>query len=71
MINDLPTIFEVVTGSVKKQGKDKSLVSNNSSNKSKTGSKGVSQIFSILFHFHLMNGDLCLNGVGLIKNFGP
>ncbi|XP_022966039.1 PHD finger protein ALFIN-LIKE 4-like [Cucurbita maxima] len=40
MINDMPTIFEVVTGGVKKQGKDKSLVSNNSSNKSKTGSKG-------------------------------
>ncbi|KAG7021348.1 PHD finger protein ALFIN-LIKE 5, partial [Cucurbita argyrosperma subsp. argyrosperma] len=40
MINDMPTIFEVVTGGVKKQGKDKSLVSNNISNKSKTGSKG-------------------------------
>ncbi|KAG7030505.1 PHD finger protein ALFIN-LIKE 5, partial [Cucurbita argyrosperma subsp. argyrosperma] len=40
MINDLPTIFEVVTGSVKKQGKDKSLVSNNSSSKSRTGPKG-------------------------------
>lgn len=52
MINDLPTIFEVVTGNVKKQGKDKSLVTNNSSNKSKTGSKGVNIIFSILVHFH-------------------
>ncbi|XP_038890772.1 PHD finger protein ALFIN-LIKE 4-like isoform X2 [Benincasa hispida] len=40
MINDLPTIFEVVTGSVKKQGKDKSSVSNNSSNKSKMGPRG-------------------------------
>ena len=52
MINDLPTIFEVVTGSVKKQGKDKSLVSNNSSGKSRTGPKGVKRIFCILFHFH-------------------
>ncbi|XP_020536502.1 PHD finger protein ALFIN-LIKE 4 isoform X2 [Jatropha curcas] len=39
MINDLPTIFEVVTGSVKKQAKDKS-VSNHSSNKTKSSSKG-------------------------------
>lgn len=58
MINDLPTIFEVVTGSVKKQGKDKSLVSNNSSNKSKMGPKGVNRIFSIIFHFRLLNNDL-------------
>ncbi|XP_050219978.1 PHD finger protein ALFIN-LIKE 4-like [Mercurialis annua] len=39
MINDLPTIFEVVTGTVKKQPKEKSSVSNHSSNKSKPGSK--------------------------------
>ncbi|KAL3744706.1 hypothetical protein ACJRO7_013898 [Eucalyptus globulus] len=39
MINDLPTIFEVVTGSAKKQSKEKSSVSN-SSNKSKSSSKG-------------------------------
>ncbi|XP_012454939.1 PHD finger protein ALFIN-LIKE 3 [Gossypium raimondii] len=40
MINDLPTIFEVVTGGVaKKQTKEKSLVSNHSSNKSKSNSK--------------------------------
>ncbi|XP_010519833.1 PREDICTED: PHD finger protein ALFIN-LIKE 4-like [Tarenaya hassleriana] len=36
MINDLPTIFEVVTGSAKKQTKEKSSVSNFSSNKSKS-----------------------------------
>ncbi|XP_044472066.1 PHD finger protein ALFIN-LIKE 4-like [Mangifera indica] len=42
MINDLPTIFEVVTGSAKKQGKEKSAVSNHSSNKSKSSSKGRS-----------------------------
>ncbi|THG15134.1 hypothetical protein TEA_005494 [Camellia sinensis var. sinensis] len=41
MINDLPTIFEVVTGSIKKQVKDKSSVSNHSSNKPKSNSKGV------------------------------
>ncbi|KAF3439650.1 hypothetical protein FNV43_RR17928 [Rhamnella rubrinervis] len=40
MINDLPTIFEVVTGSAKKQSKEKSSVSNHSSNKSKSSSKG-------------------------------
>ncbi|KAF2297545.1 hypothetical protein GH714_038665 [Hevea brasiliensis] len=40
MINDLPTIFEVVTGTVKKQLKEKSSVSNHSSNKSKSGLKG-------------------------------
>ncbi|XP_028068390.1 PHD finger protein ALFIN-LIKE 4-like isoform X3 [Camellia sinensis] len=40
MINDLPTIFEVVTGSIKKQVKDKSSVSNHSSNKPKSNSKG-------------------------------
>ncbi|KAI6682009.1 hypothetical protein NL676_035890 [Syzygium grande] len=39
MINDLPTIFEVVTGTAKKQSKEKSSVSN-SSNKSKSSSKG-------------------------------
>jgi hypothetical protein len=41
MINDLPTIFEIVTGAVKKQAKEKSSVSNHSSNKSKSSSKGV------------------------------
>jgi hypothetical protein len=38
MINDLPTIFEAVTGLAKKQGKEKS-VSNNSSTKSKSNTK--------------------------------
>ncbi|KAJ4842268.1 PHD finger protein ALFIN-LIKE 4 [Turnera subulata] len=38
MINDLPTIFEVVTGTAKKQTKEKSAVSNNSSSKSKSNS---------------------------------
>lgn len=39
MINDLPSIFEVVTGNTKKQVKDKSAASNHSSNKSKPNSK--------------------------------
>ncbi|CAH9130169.1 unnamed protein product [Cuscuta epithymum] len=38
MINDLPTVFEVVTGAAKKQLKEKSSVSNLSSNKSKSNS---------------------------------
>lgn len=39
LINELPTIFEVVTGAAKKQVKDKSSVSNHSSNKPKSNSK--------------------------------
>lgn len=40
MINDLPTIYEVVTGAVKKQQKEKS--SSHSGKKSKSNSKAVS-----------------------------
>ncbi|XP_031490165.1 PHD finger protein ALFIN-LIKE 4-like isoform X2 [Nymphaea colorata] len=36
MMNDLPTIFEVVTGVAKKQAREKSTVTTNSSSKSKT-----------------------------------
>ncbi|KZV41858.1 PHD finger protein ALFIN-LIKE 4 [Dorcoceras hygrometricum] len=39
MINELPTVFEVVSGAAKKQQKEKSSVSNHSSNKSKSNSK--------------------------------
>ncbi|CAL0324065.1 unnamed protein product [Lupinus luteus] len=39
MMNELPTIFEVVTGTAKKQVKEKSSVSNNSGSKSKSNSK--------------------------------
>ncbi|KAL6558634.1 PHD finger protein ALFIN-LIKE 5 [Orobanche minor] len=39
MINDLPTIFEVVTGAAKKQLKDKSSVTNHSGSKSKSNAK--------------------------------
>ncbi|WMV56891.1 hypothetical protein MTR67_050276 [Solanum verrucosum] len=41
MINDLPTIFEVVSGTAKKQSKDKSAMSNHSSTKSKSNSKAI------------------------------
>ncbi|GAY37473.1 hypothetical protein CUMW_029260 [Citrus unshiu] len=43
MINELPTIFEVVTGTTKKQAKEKSSVSNHSSSKSKSNSKRGSE----------------------------
>lgn len=46
MINDLPTVFEVVTGAAKKQQKEKLSVPNNSGNKSKSNSKVVNMIFS-------------------------
>ncbi|KMS96097.1 hypothetical protein BVRB_002090 [Beta vulgaris subsp. vulgaris] len=43
MINDLPSIFEVVSGSAKKQSnsKEKTSISNNSSTKSKSNSKSA------------------------------
>ncbi|KAG6421102.1 hypothetical protein SASPL_117651 [Salvia splendens] len=41
MINDLPTIFEVVTGAAKKQVKDKSSISNHSGSASKSNPKLV------------------------------
>ncbi|XP_038699162.1 PHD finger protein ALFIN-LIKE 4-like [Tripterygium wilfordii] len=40
MINEVPSIFEVVTGNVKKQLKEKSSVSNHSSIKSKSSARG-------------------------------
>lgn len=45
MINDMPTVFEVVTGAAKKQQKEKSSVSNHSSTKSKTNPKPVKVTF--------------------------
>nr|GFB63457.1 PHD finger protein ALFIN-LIKE 4 [Tanacetum cinerariifolium] len=39
MINDLPTIFEVVSGIAKNSQKEKNAVSNHSSTKSKSNSK--------------------------------
>lgn len=63
MINDLPTIFEVVTGSTKKQPKEKSSVSNHSSNKSKSGSKGVKKdiLASQLLFFTTMIFSIALS----------
>ncbi|KAI3805697.1 hypothetical protein L1987_28295 [Smallanthus sonchifolius] len=40
LINELPTIFEVVSGKAKKYTKEKSSVTNNSSHKSKSNTKG-------------------------------
>nr|GEY26571.1 PHD finger protein ALFIN-LIKE 4-like isoform X2 [Tanacetum cinerariifolium] len=39
MINDLPTVFEVVNGTAQTNQKEKSTVSNHSSTKSKSNSK--------------------------------
>ncbi|KAL1531029.1 PHD finger protein ALFIN-LIKE 4 [Salvia divinorum] len=39
LINDLPTVFEIVTGAVKKQQKAKSSISNQNGNKSKSNTK--------------------------------
>lgn len=50
MINELPTIFEVVTGTAKKQVKEKSTV-NHGSNKSKSNTKVVSRTFLMLRFF--------------------
>ncbi|KAL5995394.1 hypothetical protein ACLOJK_025453, partial [Asimina triloba] len=48
MINDLPTIFEVVTGTAKKQVKEKSSTTNHSSNKSKPNSKGALSVLNLI-----------------------
>ena len=49
MINELPSIFEVVTGAAKKQVKEKSSVSNHSSSKSKSNSKSVKNLNPTVF----------------------
>ena len=54
MVNDLPTIFEVVAGTAKKQGKDKSSVSNNSSNRSKSSSKVETLFSTVLLLYSLI-----------------
>ena len=59
MINDLPTIFEVVTGTAKKQVKEKSLVSNNASNKSnKSNSKVIAELY-FLYSFNIIHTQSC------------
>ncbi|XP_076920375.1 PHD finger protein ALFIN-LIKE 5-like [Bidens hawaiensis] len=40
MINELPTIFEIVSGNDKKQMREKSSVTHHSNNKSKSNTKG-------------------------------
>ena len=67
MINDLPTIFEVVTGIAKKQAKVKSSVSNNSNSKSKSNSKVVTDLYFSNFQSQnrywscrLGNSGLCI-----------
>ncbi|KAK6927237.1 Alfin, N-terminal [Dillenia turbinata] len=61
MINDLPTIFEVVTGTAKKQTKEKSSVSNHGSTKSKSNSKGCKGCSllpnDLLWHYPDMDDD--------------
>lgn len=44
MINGVPTIFEVVTGNMKKQTKEKSSAANRNGNLSKSDSKVVKTI---------------------------
>lgn len=50
MINDLPTIFEAVTGASKKQSKEKSAMSNHGNSKPKSNPKvgKVSRLILIL-----------------------
>ncbi|XLS96162.1 hypothetical protein HN51_038897 [Arachis hypogaea] len=50
MINEVPTIFEVVTGAAKKQVKEKSSVSNHSGSKSKSNFKAVNIFLLALTH---------------------
>lgn len=52
MINDLPTIYEVVTGAAKKLSKEKSAVSNHSSSKAKPNPKVVNPSTFYLVNFH-------------------
>lgn len=49
MINDLPTIFEVVTGNVK-QPKEQSGTQNNSSKSKASGKVGIKKVASLIFH---------------------
>lgn len=53
MINDLPTIYEVVTGAAKKQQREKSSISSHSGKKSKSNSKVVRTIIAQYVGFKL------------------
>uniref|UniRef100_A0A803QYW8 PHD finger protein ALFIN-LIKE n=1 Tax=Cannabis sativa TaxID=3483 RepID=A0A803QYW8_CANSA len=48
MINDLPTIFEVVTGSVVKQSKEQSATQNNSGKSKSSGKVGIKEVVSLI-----------------------
>ncbi|CAN6475353.1 unnamed protein product [Victoria cruziana] len=52
MMNDLPTIFEVVTGLAKKQAREKSTITTNSSNKNKSNAKMVGTFASYCFFLY-------------------
>lgn len=71
MINELPTIFEVVTGTAKKQVKEKATV-NHGSNKSKSNTKVVKctsliLIFSVLQKDQILDSGNCV-AVPFLKN---
>lgn len=66
MINELPTIFEVVTGTTKKQAKEKSSVSNHSSSKSKSNSK-VTKNFADLVYVPLFCFFFCILPFSIIS----
>lgn len=62
MINNLPTIYEVVTGTTKKQSKEKNPYSSSKSNKS--GSKKVAHtLFSFCIIFPLEYSSLPSLGI--------
>uniref|UniRef100_A0A803KR47 PHD finger protein ALFIN-LIKE n=1 Tax=Chenopodium quinoa TaxID=63459 RepID=A0A803KR47_CHEQI len=56
MVNELPTIFEVVTGSAKKQVKERSSTPNHSNNKPKSNSNSKS--FAAPFYFFIQLHEL-------------
>jgi hypothetical protein len=60
MINELPSIFEVVTGAAKKQVKEKSSVLNNSGSKSKSNSKAVNIFFYL---------NLCMTNISTFYTY--
>ncbi|KAF1859623.1 hypothetical protein Lal_00010207 [Lupinus albus] len=71
MMNDLPTIFEVVTGTAKKQVKEKSSVSNNSGSKSKSSSKVVKELVYVSGGVHSRNGNIRIDFGNIMKMRAP
>lgn len=60
MINNLPTIYEVVTGTAKKQSKEKTPNSSSKSNKSNSKAVNKDAIYSTLSHFFLFSSAIWL-----------